>query len=133
MEAARPPRVLQAPPPGRGKRKRKAGERPLDATGGHGGGRAGQAPPPEPRASAFPPAAGCAISAALAAMLPGLWWLVPWLAPLATLPAGAVGEEEAAMSGNPGCGQGATLTGRRSRVGAARPRPRLWASGCLPF
>uniref|UniRef100_A0A8C6GDN0 Nuclear envelope integral membrane protein 2 n=1 Tax=Mus spicilegus TaxID=10103 RepID=A0A8C6GDN0_MUSSI len=31
-------------------------------------------------------------------MLPRLWWLVLWLQPLATLPAGAVHDEEAAMS-----------------------------------
>ncbi|XP_059134198.1 nuclear envelope integral membrane protein 2 [Peromyscus eremicus] len=31
-------------------------------------------------------------------MSPGPWWLVLWLPPLATLPAGAVREEEAAMS-----------------------------------
>lgn len=105
----------------------EAGERPLEATGRlrnrprKGGTTDGHAP--SILAFDFPAEGGCAISAALAAMPPWSWWLVLWLPPLATLPAVAVREEEAAMSGNPGSGREASLLGVRVTRGRGQAPP----------
>lgn len=98
--------------------------RPLgESRGGprKGGAEAGSAPATP--TSAFPPRVRCATSVALAVMPPGSWWLVLWLPPLATLPAGAVPQEEAAMSGNPGSGRVASLRGRRVTRGRGQVPP----------
>lgn len=66
-------------------------------------------------------------------MPPGLWRLVLWLPPLAMLPGGAVREEEAAMSGNPGSGRGSSLKGRRVTRGRGQATPPSAGIGCLRF
>lgn len=75
----------------------------------------------------------CATSAALAAMVPGPWWLVLWLQPLATLPAGAVHEEEAALSGNPGSGREASFRGCKITGGRGQAPPLSAGFGSFTF
>lgn len=107
---------------------REAGEHPLVVTAAlHGGPREGgttAGSAPVIPSSAFPRVGGSATSAAQAAMTPGPWWLVLWMPLLATLPAGAVQEEEeeAVMAGNPGSGRGGLPSGRQGHAWA-RPVP----------